>query len=173
MLVSYHLPITDLRPFLGFPAWKIGIKNWSPIDNPAFIKGFGPVRNRILGGDSYHGGGEKVCDASKGIRFETTDPQISLPDGSFLKVDCAFRRVFSLGGLSAKVEIGFTEKYGRPLAEGLCVQSILEGFNNLPVVIKFPHTPLKNPTPNRINVRSKPRYSETRKLGLSGKFIAE
>lgn len=178
MLLSYHLPITDLRPLLPKPSGKLARPEWPlPLQDNEFVRGFGQVQTRIVKRDDYFGGGSEVCDARGVIRFTSTDPQITLPDGKTFKIDCKFRRFFVFSGPNAKIELGLTQKVTKPPIDPIAIEAILEGLCNLPVVISLPQAPFPSKAPKTPLNHRKPRervesaLKDT--LGYFGKNIAQ
>jgi len=136
MLISYHLPILDLRPFLPKPEKKLAIPNWATPRSTDFIRGFGGFSARHLGGDNYFGGSRSVFNAQGALRFLTSDPEISLPGSNALKVDCKFRRFFAFNRQVAKIELGLVPKHGMRLpSKAISANDILDGLFDLPVSI--------------------------------------
>ena len=136
MLLSYHLPILDLRPFLPKPEKKLAIPNWATPRSTDFIRGFGGFSARHLGGDNYFGGSRSVFNAQGALRFLTSDPEISLPGSNALKVDCKFRRFFAFNRQVAKIELGLVPKHGMLLpSKDISANDILDGLFDLPVSI--------------------------------------
>lgn len=141
MLLSYHLPIIDLRPLLPNLTPKLDRPKWPLPQDDEFVRGFGKVLDRNYGGDDYFGGGSRVFGAHGVIRFNSTDPKIELPGGKFLKVDCKFRRFFAFSDHTAKIELGLTQKAIKPLAHTVTIEAIFEGLFNLPVSIVLTPAP--------------------------------
>lgn len=135
MLLSYHLPIIDLRSLLPNSCQKLDCPKWPLPQDKQFIRGFGMVHARNLGGDDYFGGGSRIFGAHGVIRFNSSDPKIALPGDKFFKVNCKFRRFFAFSDQTAKIELGLTQKVKKPSADPVAVQSILEGLFVLPVSI--------------------------------------
>ena len=181
MLLSYHLPITDLRYLLqGSKNSRLPRPEWAtPEQDSRFMRGFGEIEKRNLDGDVYFGGGSKVCDASGVIKFKSIDPtdlQLALPDNKFLKVDCHFRRFFSFGDASAKFEFGFTQKAIKLSQEyqaiPMSIESILESLFDFPVMVRFPQAPHSKKATKKLNQRN-PRRFKYNILGHCGKYLSE
>jgi hypothetical protein len=151
MLLSYHLPITDLRHFMPKKSEKLARPEWLyplKINKDAFMRGFGKVYRRHSEGFDYFSGGNEVCDVHGVIRFKSSDPQIVLPNNKTFKIDCQFRRFFVFSGSNAKIELGFTEKANQPLSDPIAVEDILEGMFNIPMNIVFPQSPHSKKAPS-------------------------
>lgn len=135
MLLSYHLPILDLRSLLSNSSHKLDCPKWPLPQDKEFIRGFGMVDARNLGGDDYFGGGSRIFGAHGVMRFNSTDPKIALSVEKFFKVDCKFRRFFAFSDQTAKIELGLTQKAIKPSADPVAIEALLEGLFNLPVSI--------------------------------------
>lgn len=179
MLLSYHLPITDLRAFMPKKSGKLASPEWSyPLNKnkEAFIRGFGKVYNRNSEGFDYFSGGKEVCDIHSVIRFQSSDPQIVLPDNKIFKVDCKFRRFFVFPdsiGSNSKLEFGLTQKVKMSLDSDLIsVEALLEGLSNLPITIRFPQPPHSSKAPKPLN-RRELRESVKSTLGALGSNMSK
>lgn len=105
MFVSLHFPIVDTRSFcsdsgrLAKPVWPL------PSADVEFVRNFGPVRARPLGGLSGWIGESEICDASKALRLQNSPSISTSTDNWSLRVP--FRRFYFDGLASGKFEIGF------------------------------------------------------------------
>ena len=105
MFVSIHFPIVDTRGFyansgrLRKPVWPI------PSPDLEFVRNFGPVRVRPLGGLTGWIGKGEVCDASNALRLQNSPRLLTSTENSSLSVP--FRRFYFDGLASGKFEIGF------------------------------------------------------------------
>jgi len=178
MLLSYHLPITDLRYFIPKKCGKLVSPEWAfPLESKTnkkpFVRGFGKVYRRYSEGFDYFSGGDEVCDVRGGIRFDSPDPKIILSSNETFKVDCQFRRFFVFGGSNAKIEIGLTEKANQLLPEHIAVEAILEGLSALPMSIALPQAPHQKKAPKTSLNQRKPRERIETTLGEIGCNISK
>lgn len=140
MLLTIQFPLADSRPFLPGGAGALTLPQWPvPALDKDFVRGFGIVRKRKLGGLKGWVGESRVCDARRGLRLPNFCWKMLVENGSDrrrIKLDLAFRRFFADGLAVGKYEIGFSNDDGT-LSEftrsltGAFVQKIL----NLPVTM--------------------------------------
>ncbi len=176
MLLSYHLPITDLRPFMPKKSSKLICPVWPyPLasNKASFVRGFGKVYRRNSEGFDHFSGGSEVCDVRGVIRFKTPDPEIVMPGNKAFKVDCQYRRFLVFDGPNAKIELGLTEKENQPLSAQVAVEDILEGMIDLPMNIVLPQAPHSKKAPKKSLNQRKPREYIDSKLGEIGCNISK
>jgi hypothetical protein len=102
MLLIVQFPLADARRFLETtkpvgPVWPL------PVPDTEFVRHFGAIRYRPLGGLSGWVGEDLVCQANRAISFNLSGPRASQQAKSRI----AFRRFFSDGWAVGKLEIGF------------------------------------------------------------------
>lgn len=168
MLLSYHLPITDLRHFMPKKSGKLDTPKWTyPLESnrKAFMRGFGKIYRRKSDGFDEFSGGKEVCEARGVMRFNSSDPQIILSDGKVFKIDCKFRRFFVFNGSNAKIELGLTEKANQTLTDSIAIEAILEGMLKIPMNVFFPQPPHSSKAPKKPLHRREPRESIVSTLG--------
>jgi len=103
MLLSIQFPIADARKFLD-QVERLGMPGW-PLPNPnsEFVRFFGPIRDRRLGGLAGWIGEDRICKADRALSF----PQNPSPIEGHAKTRIAFRRFYFDGWAVGKFEIGF------------------------------------------------------------------
>jgi hypothetical protein len=111
MLLSVQFPLADSRAFLPEVPAILSIPQWpAPMPDRDFVRGFGIVRRRRLGGLSGWVGESAICEADRAIRMPNFPRtlKVSARDGSThsFRFTLAFRRFFSDGLAVSKFEIG-------------------------------------------------------------------
>ncbi len=96
MLLIFQIPIADstrffeLTKYLNVPDWQI------PKINQAFIRYFGEISRRKLGGYSSWYNESPICNAKRAVRF-TKDSDFIFVDSKMeveVPIEIAFRRLF-------------------------------------------------------------------------------
>jgi hypothetical protein len=133
----------DLRPLLrnedkklDKPKWRAPTYKGQP-EKEQFIRGFGCVVDRDLGGNTYFGGGSHVFNAHGVIKFTSANPVIVISSDNFFEISCNFRQFFSFDEKISKFEIGVTRKSLKTSNKVLNLESLLHGFLNIHVSTVF------------------------------------
>lgn len=101
MLVSLQFPIADLRPFVTAPTNRLAVPGWpDPTPSDQFVRGFGVIRPRRLGGFQGWINEDKVCIANRAMAFIDFH-RLELPSARI-----AFKRLYSDGECTTKYDIG-------------------------------------------------------------------
>jgi hypothetical protein len=102
LLLSIQFPIADARRFLdqverlGSPGWPL------PAPNSEFVRFFGAIRDRTLGGLAGWLGEDRICSANRGLSFSKNPYFIE----GHTKTRIVFRRFYFDGRAVGKFEIG-------------------------------------------------------------------
>jgi hypothetical protein len=137
MLVILQFPLAELRPFLSINTRKLHRPAW-PVPKPGrdFVRGFGSLCKRSLGGLENWPGEDYYCEAAHAFRLaDGWRRGVETSTGSFARVRCAFRRLLADGAAVARVEIAFDFKehdYLEQLDAAQCSQ-VLRGVAEIPV----------------------------------------
>jgi len=104
MLFTVQFPFADCRKFQGGETGLISRPTWpSPIIGE-FVRCFGGVRERVLGGVQFWGE-NYICEAHRALRFDSL-PHFITSDKQTIPIEVAFRRLYSDGLAVGKFEIG-------------------------------------------------------------------
>lgn len=137
MLVIIQFPITDIRLFLEEITGKLRRPNWfTSVPDEDFIRSFGHIRFRRLGGLSGWVGESIICEANKAIRFDNLATFSDEHTGKKYQLKIIFRRFYSDGVAVGKLEIGIRLKVEKK--ENLSIDSLnnfLTYILNLPVIV--------------------------------------
>jgi hypothetical protein len=118
MYLTLQFPIADVRLFLRGDSVCLPSPNWpTPEADRQFVRFFGPVHQRLLGGSGVKWMGDELyyCDARKALRLPNLG-SYSFPEwGNRRRI---LRRLFLHRPALARIELGFaiTPNIGRPLA---------------------------------------------------------
>src|SRR5262249_22738640 len=105
MLISIQYPFADARSFIAGDGGRLTFPHWATPDSETeFVRGFGGISVRRLGGASV-GGEHRHCDAQWAVRF-------SKPGLGHDRY-CAVRRFYSDGNAFAKFELGIAHRVPR------------------------------------------------------------
>jgi len=127
----FQIPITDSRSFLTDASSRLTKPTWPiPTAQKDFVRQFGMVHQRRLGGLQGLAGEEVFCRASNAIRPKSDAGIISGVDGTRSdRQQCIFRRFFFEGRSVGKLEIGLRRLSGQPgsgLAWDLFIRTIAQ-----------------------------------------------
>lgn len=106
MLITIQFPIVDSRKFVSNDTQRLAQPSWLlPTPNKDFVRSFGLIRRRPLGGLTGWVGENCICEADHAIRFDNFK---SFKDdlGKPIKFKVAFRRFYFDGLAVGKFEIG-------------------------------------------------------------------
>jgi len=109
MLLSVQFPFADSRAFLNGGVKVLGRPTWPSVSPDSdFVRSFGSIRSRRLGGLSGWVGESALCEAGRALRFSKItnfkDPQAGLN----IPLSLSFRRFFFDGLAVGKFEVGIT-----------------------------------------------------------------
>lgn len=108
MFITIQFPISDLRYFSVIDTGKIHKPVWpNPISEQEFIRSFGAVIERNLGGLSGWIGESYICTANQAIKFKNLHHPIYIDDKRISLIHI-FRRVYFDGLTTGKFEIGLS-----------------------------------------------------------------
>lgn len=151
MLAVFHLPLTDLRPFVDEPTGRVANPGWPIVNLPdepykrPFVRGFGPARERWRGGVDEWSGEDFYCDLSGAVRL--AGPVLkSMGPRAGLKRYSAFRRLFwdgqflADGSVVGRAEFGFAFNIDRDAAPftGPEMAAALDGVLRQSVLVAAP-----------------------------------
>lgn len=109
MFLSIQFPIADSRAFisnstnlLGRPTWP---SVWPDVD---FVRSFGSIRKRKLGGVPGWVGESAICEATRALRFPRITHYKDAASGTSLALQLIFRRFFFDGLAVGKFEVGLS-----------------------------------------------------------------
>lgn len=104
MLLTIQFPIADARKFLD-QAERLGSPGWPiPDPNSEFVRYFGAIRDRHLGGLAGWLGEDRICKADRALIFST---QNRLFKKGPTNTRVVFRRFYFDGWAVGKFEVGF------------------------------------------------------------------
>jgi len=109
MLVAVQFPICDSRVFAESSS-RLAVPDWpSPRTDlyPQFVRYFGPAARRRLGANPAWFDEGIYCSAKRALRFPTLGDR-PLPRLPTHVAGCAFRRLFSNGRSTARIEVGIS-----------------------------------------------------------------
>lgn len=136
MFVAIQFPIADGRVFVGDsgvverPNWQAPQIGWMPAYND-FVRGFGRLAYRRRETDAGWTDEDFFAYAKGAVRFPTLERRhFRGPDGSLWMVRCRFRRLFSDGDATVRVEIGF-----RVEPDEVPAESVVRELLHLPAVV--------------------------------------
>ncbi|HSB11058.1 MAG TPA: hypothetical protein VLM38_16335 [Blastocatellia bacterium] len=113
MLLSIQFPIGDSRAFLGQKVKLLGRPTWpSASPDNDFVRSFGSIRKRKLGGLSGWIGESALCEASRALRFSKIKNFRESEKGLNIPMRLVFRRFYFDGLAVGKFEVGLTTKVG-------------------------------------------------------------
>ncbi len=133
MLISIQFPFADARKFLvgtgrlSRPEWPL------PVPDTEFVRSFGSIRFRKLGGIEGWIGENEVCEADHALQF-CGNLSFFDPHSSFqLFLRCAFRRLYFDGWAVGKFEVGIS-----PKKHGVLELSKEKSKNLINHILQFP-----------------------------------
>lgn len=111
MLLSIQFPFADSRAFLDGTIKLLGRPTWPSVaPDTDFVRSFGSIRRRRLGGVPGWVGESALCEASRALRFSKIkyyrDPESELS----VPIMLSFRRFYFDGLAVGKFEIGIATK---------------------------------------------------------------
>lgn len=150
MHLIFQFPIADLRP-LNTENLRLTRPYWPSPDiaeGKPFIRKFGQLKDRQLGGVSGWPSEEYYCDASLSVKY--TDIHKSGYDtGEGVKavITKVYRRLYSDGKFMNKIELGFVDDLESRLNQNFAskivdLQDVIDHYCKLPVRIKDQTIPL-------------------------------
>jgi len=109
MFVILQYPLADLRQFVPSETFRLTKPTWPlPRPNQDFVRGFGLLCKRVMGGVESWPGEDYYCEAANAVRLvENWRSVLPSPVQSLGRVHCAFRRLLADGGSVVRVEIAF------------------------------------------------------------------
>src|SRR5438552_1862856 len=138
MLLSIQFPLADIRCFLSEQIPLLGRPTWpSAYPDVDFVRSFGSVRTRRLGGLPGWIGEHSLCEANRALRVLGTGKWMDgeIP-GITIPYQLKFRRFYSDGLAVGKFEVGITTR-SRDTAKltRQQTQGFIKHVLNLPVKI--------------------------------------
>jgi hypothetical protein len=137
LLAVFQFPLADLRRFVSDDTHRLAKPAW-PFPRPGkdFVRSFGNLCRRPLGGVENWPGEDFYCEAARGLRmadgWQKKVASSSKLDG---QVRCAFRRLLSDGLGITRVEVAFDLRESDLLKQVDAVQS-LRRFCEIPVQVR-------------------------------------
>jgi hypothetical protein len=140
MLLSIQFPMADSRAFipqsvslLGRPTWPAPSFKYPGAD---FVRSFGSVRKRKLGGLSGWVGESAICEADRALRFQKIKHFRDAAAGVDIPIELAFRRFFFDGQAVGKFDVGVTTDDSAVIdLSRKQAKAFIEHFLDLPVII--------------------------------------
>lgn len=136
MLVTIQFPFADSRKFLNNtgrlerPVWPL------PIPDTEFVRNFGSIRVRKLGGVGSWVSENEICEAERSLRFKSDLSYFDASSKYQLLLRCAFRRLYFDGWAVGKLEVGISDKNSRELfLRKDKSQKLIEHILQLPVSV--------------------------------------
>lgn len=146
MLLTIQFPFADIRTFTSFSSKRLVKPSW-PIPTPdsEFVRNFGSIRHRNLGGIQSWVGENEICEANRSVRMRfcpaikqkryTTYYAIE----EYVPTRIAFRRLYFDGLAVGKFELGISTKSNKKVfLSKKIIKDLLNSFLQLPVEIKTP-----------------------------------
>ncbi len=137
MFLTLQFPIADIRPFLQSEVECLVTPTWpTPEENLQFVRFFGHIRKRLLGGSGVKWMGDELyfCDASNAIRFGDLGSH-TFP--TWARRRRMLRRLFLHKPALARVEVSFALSFDRN--ESLTGENVID---RLEEILKLPtHVP--------------------------------
>src|SRR5439155_18371203 len=146
-----QIPFTDCRPFLDAETGLVLSPNWGdPDPGSDFVRSFGAMRPRKLGGIREWPGEGKFCNLSRAVRFTQELGAFAMTTTSnqvILEAACAFRRfiadgrfsIVAAGSVVSRLELGLRCRYKRqtpPRLNGAATAEIVQRALNTPVYLR-------------------------------------
>ncbi len=137
MLLSIQFPFSDSRIFIGEKAKLLGRPHWPSVSPDVdFVRSFGSIRKRRLGGIAGWVGENALCEADRALRFPRIESFRDKQTGLRIPLLLAFRRFYFDGLAVGKFEVGISPKQKE--IDALTRQQtygFINHFLNLPVTI--------------------------------------
>ena len=114
MFAVAQFPLADVRGFVPVGTGSLPVPAWlTPVVGKDFVRAFGQVRSRRLGGMDDWAGEGVYCRADGAFRFDSV-PQAQLANSpsSHVALFPVFRRFFSAGGPVCRLEVAFRTRGG-------------------------------------------------------------
>lgn len=109
MFLSIQFPIADSRAFTSNSANLLGRPTWPAVSPDIdFVRSFGSIRKRRLGGLSGWIGETALCEASRALRFPRITNYKHSDSNLSLAIKMVFRRFYFDGLAVGKFEVGFS-----------------------------------------------------------------
>ncbi|HEV7645223.1 MAG TPA: hypothetical protein VGO50_14865 [Pyrinomonadaceae bacterium] len=134
MLIAIQLPLTDVRPFIPDDTQRLASPLWS-LPNPDldFVRSFGVVKKRHLGGIDNWSNEEMFCRAAGALKLYPTIPLAGslIAEKISPRQRCVFRRLMADGRFQGdgstvlRVEVGFAYRGPRGAGTGLSAKEFL------------------------------------------------
>jgi hypothetical protein len=115
MLTSLQFPLADSRAFIDSdvglltrPAWPALVPDYE------FVRSFGSIRKRKLGGLVGWVGEHAVCEATRAMRFRSL-PKLQYPGLERISLSVPYRRFYFDGLAVGKFDVGFATQSTAPV----------------------------------------------------------
>jgi len=129
VFVVVELPLIDARRLLPRETTRKLLKpSWPSPNRGEFVRAMGGVRPRSRGG-SRNWGDRIYCNAERALLFEPPGGRQHISSGTVAFL-CEFRRYFSDGDASARLEVGFTCRFSKDVKmplEDRDVEDVIRG----------------------------------------------
>lgn len=135
MLLSIQFSFSDSRAFLEGEDTVLARPTWpSASPDTDFVRSFGSIRKRRLGGLLGWVGESAICEADRALRFPAV-PTFRDYDGLRIPLHVAFRRFFFDGLAVGKFEIGLASETLSTYVTRKQTAALINHFLRLPIVI--------------------------------------
>lgn len=109
MFLSIQFPLADSRAFLGEDIRLLGRPTWPSVaPDKDFVRSFGTIRKRKLGGLPGWIGENALCEAGRALRFTEIKNFEDSESTRNVRIALAFRRFYFDGLAVGKFEVGLT-----------------------------------------------------------------
>lgn len=145
MLLTIQFPFTDLRGFfkstgrLTKPGWPI------PTPDDEFVRFFGAVRYRKLGGLSGWVGENEICEANRFMRLSYCPKIKDAYSRKEFVTGIAFRRLYFDGLAVGKFELGISTRTRKKVdLSKQAVKDLVDSFLHMPIRLRESRSGYKN-----------------------------
>lgn len=137
MLLSIQFPFADARRFID-DTGRLDVPGWPlPTPDSEFVRYFGSIRKRRLGGIEGWIGEDEICEADRALRFCNNLKFVDSKSVYSILLRCAFRRLYFDGWAVGKYELGICPKNkGRLNLLNWQFKELIQHFLSLPVSIR-------------------------------------
>jgi hypothetical protein len=111
MHIIFQFPIVDFRSILQDEQLRLTQPSWpSPNIANSFVRSFGRVKKRKLGGTNTWSAEEYFCDAHVSIKYDNLHKhRFQIGSNAETLIEDCYRRLYSDGNFMNKIELGFVD----------------------------------------------------------------
>jgi hypothetical protein len=166
VFLSIQFPLADSRAFVSGGTNLLGRPTWPSVSPDIdFVRSFGSIRKRKLGGLPGWVGETAICEATRALRFTRITHYKDAPAKLSLGIDVVFRRFYFDGLAVGKFELGFsTDNRGSLGLNRKQTSDFLDHCLSLPVTVPALSNKAVAPSMTRTAVQTE--------LGRVGKSLA-